>query len=184
MDYDIWGRVLTDTNPGFQPFGFAGGIHDRHTGLVRFGARDYDAQTGRWTAKDPIGFAGGQANLYAYVVNNPINLIDPSGNEAVSFLACQAINASLTLYSVNQTFNQLKESTEFLREQITEINTEISQCPAGDTRRLDGLLKIRADLVGALAEATAQNMPMSMGDLGPGMVGAGVCGLLLLVPAP
>jgi RHS repeat-associated protein len=54
-----------DSNPGFQPFGFAGGLYDRDTGLVRFGARDYDAETGRWTARDPILFAGGQGNLYA-----------------------------------------------------------------------------------------------------------------------
>lgn len=49
------------------------------TGLVRFGARDYDPVTGRWTAKDPIGFGGGDLNLYAYVGYDPINEIDPSG---------------------------------------------------------------------------------------------------------
>jgi RHS repeat-associated protein len=54
MDYDEFGNVLVDTHPGFQPFGFAGGLYDADTGLVRFGARDYDAVTGRWTAKDPI----------------------------------------------------------------------------------------------------------------------------------
>jgi len=79
MDYDVWGRVTQDTNPGFQPFGFAGGIYDQHTGLVRFGARDYDPETGRWTAKDPIRFAGGDTNLYGYVVNDPVNLVDPEG---------------------------------------------------------------------------------------------------------
>jgi len=79
MDYDAFGRVLTDTNPGFQPFGFAGGLYDRDTGLVRFGARDYDPETGRWTAKDPILFAGGDANLYAYAMNDPVNLIDAGG---------------------------------------------------------------------------------------------------------
>ena len=79
MDYDEFGQVITDTNPGFQPFGFAGGLYDRDTKLVRFGARDYDAETGRWTAKDPILFAGGDTNLYGYVVNDPINLRDPEG---------------------------------------------------------------------------------------------------------
>ncbi|MGH8491383.1 MAG: RHS repeat-associated core domain-containing protein [Gammaproteobacteria bacterium] len=79
MDYDEWGRVTLDTNPGFQPFGFAGGLYDRDTRLVRFGARDYDPETGRWTAKDPIRFAGGDTNLYGYVLNDPINLTDPDG---------------------------------------------------------------------------------------------------------
>jgi RHS repeat-associated protein len=79
MDYDEWGRVLLDTNPGFQPFGFAGGLYDRDTGLVRFGARDYDPETGRWTAKDPIGFDGGDSNLFGYVANDPVNWVDPLG---------------------------------------------------------------------------------------------------------
>jgi RHS repeat-associated protein len=79
MDYDEFGRVLTDTNPGMQPFGFAGGLYDADTGLVRFGARDYDAQTGRWTAKDPILFHGGDTNLYVYSGNDPVNWVDPAG---------------------------------------------------------------------------------------------------------
>ena len=79
MDYDVWGRVTNDTNPGFQPFGFAGGLYDPDTGLTRFGARDYDAETARWTAKDPILFDGGDTNLYGYVLNDPVNWIDPEG---------------------------------------------------------------------------------------------------------
>jgi RHS repeat-associated protein len=78
MDYDEYGNVLTDTNPGFQPFGFAGGIYDLDTGLVRFGARDYEAESGRWMAKDPIGLGGG-ANIYVYVRNDPENLNDLTG---------------------------------------------------------------------------------------------------------
>jgi RHS repeat-associated protein len=83
LGYDEMGKVLSDNAPGFQPFGFAGGLYDADTGLVRFGARDYDPHTGRWTAKDPIGFQGGQANLYAYVMNDPINLTDPAGLAAL-----------------------------------------------------------------------------------------------------
>jgi len=79
MGHDEFGRVLVDTNPGSQPFGFAGGLWDPDTGLVRFGARDYDPETGRWTAKDPIDFASRDTNLYAYVGNEPINRIDPTG---------------------------------------------------------------------------------------------------------
>jgi RHS repeat-associated protein len=79
MSFDAFGRVLEDTNPGFQPFGFAGGHYDADTKLVHFGARDYDPQLGRWTAKDPIGFAGGDTNTYVYVGNDPVNYADPSG---------------------------------------------------------------------------------------------------------
>jgi len=80
IDYDTFGNTLGDTNDSLAvPFGFAGGLHDRDTGLVRFGYRDYDPDTGRWTAKDPIGFAGGDTDLYEYVSNDPVNWIDPYG---------------------------------------------------------------------------------------------------------
>ncbi|GAX61499.1 Rhs family protein [Candidatus Scalindua japonica] len=79
IEYNEFGIILSDTNPGFQPFGFAGGIYDQDTELVRFGARDYDPEIGRWTAKDPILFAGGDTNLYGYVQNNPVNFVDPNG---------------------------------------------------------------------------------------------------------
>jgi RHS repeat-associated protein len=80
IDHDSFGNIIADTNEAFKiPFGFAGGLHDRDTGLVRFGLRDYDPDVGRWTAKDPIFFAGGDTDLYGYVLNDPVNLIDPSG---------------------------------------------------------------------------------------------------------
>ena len=71
--------MISDSNPRFQPFGFAGGLYDPLTTLTRFGARDYDAETGRWTAKDPILFAGGDVSLYGYVAGDPVNFVDPSG---------------------------------------------------------------------------------------------------------
>lgn len=79
LDYDEFGRVLLDTNPGFQLFGFAGGIYDQQTGMVRFGARDYWPVAGRWTKKDRAKFEGRELNLYGYVGGDPINLIDVSG---------------------------------------------------------------------------------------------------------
>ncbi len=79
MDYEAFGKVILDTNPGFQPFGFAGGLYDVDTQLVRFGARDYDAEVGRWTSKDPIGFGGGDTNLFGYVLGEPVNFNDGDG---------------------------------------------------------------------------------------------------------
>jgi RHS repeat-associated protein len=78
LDYDSFGNILTDANPGFQPFGFKSGLYDSDTGLVHFGARWYDPATGRWISKDPILFAGG-LNLYAFCGNDPVSGSDPSG---------------------------------------------------------------------------------------------------------
>jgi RHS repeat-associated protein len=79
MSYDVWGNILMDSNPDFQPFGFAGGLYDADTQLTRFGFRDYDAVSGRWTSKDPIKFTGGDTNLFGYVFNDPVNFIDENG---------------------------------------------------------------------------------------------------------
>jgi RHS repeat-associated protein len=77
------------------PFGFAGGLYDADTGLVRFGARDYDARFGRWTHKDPILFDGG-TNVYVYATNDPINFRDPNGKES-----CEVqLSATVTMCEV------------------------------------------------------------------------------------
>jgi RHS repeat-associated protein len=70
--------VLSDSAPGFQPLGFAGGIYDADTGLVRFGTRDYDPIVGRWVSKEPLRFRSG-ANLDVYACDDPVNRIDPNG---------------------------------------------------------------------------------------------------------
>jgi len=104
IEYDEFGNVLFDELPGFQPFGFAGGLYDADTKLVRFGARDYDSQTGYWTTKDPLGFAGKQSNLYAYAYGDPVNYADPTGTLTVPFfgwvdLGENAGTAALTSYA-------------------------------------------------------------------------------------
>lgn len=96
IDYDEFGRVVSDTNPGFQPFAFAGGLYDADTGLVRFGSRDYDAMSGRWTALDPLLFKGGQPNLYVYINQDPINLTDAQGlNPALILLGVFVVGGAI-----------------------------------------------------------------------------------------
>lgn len=82
IEYDENGNFTLNTNPSFQPITFAGGLYDTDTKLIRFGARDYDPSIGRWTTKDPIGFNGGDTNLYAYVNGDPMSFIDPAGTDA------------------------------------------------------------------------------------------------------
>jgi RHS repeat-associated protein len=85
IDYDSFGNVIADSNPAFDiPFGFAGGLFDKDTGLIRFGVRDYDPDVGRWTAKDPILFAGGDTDLYGYCLSDPVNWVDPEGHVGIA----------------------------------------------------------------------------------------------------
>ena len=88
MQHDEWGKVLSGSETlagGFErvPFGFAGGLYDTETGLVRFGARDYDPETGRWLSKDLARFGGGW-NFYEYANSNPVNWVDWSGRRPLS----------------------------------------------------------------------------------------------------
>jgi RHS repeat-associated protein len=61
-------------------YGYAGRQFDSESGTYYYRARQYDPQVGRFLQKDPIGFGGGDVNLYRYVSGNPVRLIDPSGN--------------------------------------------------------------------------------------------------------
>ncbi len=109
IDYDAYGQVTQDTRPGFQPFGFAGGVGDAQAGLVRFGARDYDPRAGRWTSRDPLGFRGGDANLYAYVGGNPVNLVDPAGEIPIIPLIAGAADIGLSVNDIRETRNTLQD---------------------------------------------------------------------------
>ena len=116
IDYDAFGNVISDSNPEFNiPFGFAGGLQDNDTGLIRFGYRDYDPETGRWTARDPIGFAGGDTNLYGYVLGDPINWVDPEGENAVAVIVYTAVVA-LGIAVMGYMAQQGMEGTVALRE--------------------------------------------------------------------
>jgi len=60
-------------------FRFTGREYDDFTGLHYYRARWYDSNLGRFISEDPIGFAGGDVNLYGYVGNGPLDGTDPSG---------------------------------------------------------------------------------------------------------
>jgi RHS repeat-associated protein len=79
--YDPFGTVLNQAETVSQPFKFVGryGVMAEPNGLYYMRARYYDPTVGRFISEDPIGFAGGDVNLYAYVQNDPVNRRDPYG---------------------------------------------------------------------------------------------------------
>jgi RHS repeat-associated protein len=92
IDYDAFGNVTGYTHfdrDGAAPappsdwvdqlFYYTGQQRDEATGLQLHGARWYSPTTGRFLNEDPIGFDGGDPNLYRYVGNSPINGYDPTG---------------------------------------------------------------------------------------------------------
>lgn len=78
--FDAWGNTVASTGT-IPQFGYTGREPDE-TGLVFYRARYYSPGIARFVGRDPIGLAGG-LNRYAYVGNNPVNYVDPTGLYAV-----------------------------------------------------------------------------------------------------
>ncbi len=138
IDYDDFGRVLSDTSPGFQPFYFAGGLYDIDTKLVRFGAREYDAELARWISVDPIRFEGGTTNLYSYAFNDPINYIDVNGESPI--IVGAVIFGSLLLvdayYIYTDPFRRIERMQQF-DEFKDKLFPPKNKCEPGDRNRND-----------------------------------------------
>ncbi|MDD5492793.1 MAG: RHS repeat-associated core domain-containing protein [bacterium] len=80
--YDSFGNIINSSGTISQPYTFTSREYDEETGLYYYRARYYDAKIGRFLQEDP--FSGyiripSTQNHYTYVINNPLNLIDPWG---------------------------------------------------------------------------------------------------------
>jgi len=111
ITYDEFGNVLADSAPGFQPFGFGGGLVDVDTKLVRFGARDYAPPLGRWITRDPIGFHGGDSNLYAYINSDPVNDYDEDGLARTPKTCAEAF--TLARNTLNEIIKTIRDAVRF-----------------------------------------------------------------------
>jgi len=78
--YNAYGILLAETAPAVDHlFGFTGRPSQTDAGLVNCLNRWYDPVIASWITQDPITFQGGDANLYRYCGNDPVNSVDPSG---------------------------------------------------------------------------------------------------------
>jgi RHS repeat-associated protein len=76
--YESFG-MRTSSTAFENAYTYTGREWDKEIGLYYYRARYYDPMEGRFVSRDPIGFAGGDVNLYRYVQNNPVIAIDPFG---------------------------------------------------------------------------------------------------------
>jgi RHS repeat-associated protein len=80
LTFDSYGNILTETNSANgDRFKYTGREWDGEIGLQYNRARYYDPAIGRWLSEDPASFGAGDANLYRYVENSPLDTVDPSG---------------------------------------------------------------------------------------------------------
>jgi RHS repeat-associated protein len=81
--FDSFGNVTSESNPGFDTrFSFTGREFDVETGNYDYRNRQFNPRSGKFIEEDPVGFAAWDSNLYRYVSNSPIDLIDPLGYQA------------------------------------------------------------------------------------------------------
>jgi len=84
-DYSPWGEMESVSGSFDLNFGYTGHFIHQPTGLYLAPFRAYDAELGRWLSRDPIGETGPDGlNVYQYVQNNPVNLVDNIGLSATS----------------------------------------------------------------------------------------------------
>ncbi len=88
--YGPFGELMAKTGSLNQPYMFSTKGYDPEMGLSYYGYRFYNPSTGKWITRDPIGEAGG-INLYGFVKNNPVNLVDPLGLYGIGDLLCDLV---------------------------------------------------------------------------------------------
>ena len=174
---------MNDTNPGFQPLGFAAGLWDADTRLVRFGARDYDPTLNRWMSRDPLGFAAGDSALYAYGFGDPVSFVDPSGEICfipLLFLIIKAADIAMNLWDTYQLIKKLQDPCISDDEKLAELAMLAAQWAGGKVlgklpdaiQQMKWVSKLGCFAAGTLVltatAATAAPIPIPIEEVPPG----------------
>ena len=158
-----FGDNVAVANPLSYNLRFPGQYFDSESGLFQNGYRDYDPVAGQYIESDPIGLGGG-INTYAYALNRPTMLTDPTGLGPVLALACTVANGAYQIHNFNSTASDLSQNTDLLRDQLNRVNDRISECGPNDGEKKANLLQMRADLTREIVSGIGQSV--GAGDSG------------------
>ncbi|MGH7964524.1 MAG: RHS repeat-associated core domain-containing protein [Candidatus Binatia bacterium] len=122
--YAPFGRTTVTGAASTNTFQFTGRENDGLTGLYYYRARYYHPVLQRFISEDPIGFAGGDVNLYGYVGNRPIDLIDPRGTDTIG----AGIQTGVSLLA-----NQIQATTQLVIDDSGNVGFAATLCYGGVT---------------------------------------------------
>ena len=150
--YEAFGKTTIEGTSS-NPFQYTGRENDG-TGLYYYRARYLNPMTGRFIQQDPIGFAGGDLNVYAYVGNNPVLFRDELGLQATCVysqssgrLICTCNgNVIVDLYTysghgscINDPFCAGVKSYGAVPQGVYEIGGQRRFTPEGSQKKIPGL---------------------------------------------
>ncbi len=160
--YDSFGNSTNNLSTRYQ---YTGREFDNFTGLQYSRARWYDAKTGRFISEDPIGFRGGDVNLYGYVWNNAGSLIDPSGLDGCSKGKCGHVP------QIPDSGEPPRRPPPFLTQEPTPHPTPFSTPTPSVTSQN-----------GTSSQCSCTESPYQSSSPGTFQIGVGVSGILGVVP--
>lgn len=127
-----------------NPFRYCGewGILHENSRLYRMGRRHYDVAAGRFLQRDPAGFVDG-SNLYRYAAGNPVDLIDPSGEIAISTVI---VGAAVTIGVGKFLLNKLDDLITHGQELQDKRIKNLKRGAQGDSRAEERARKTKAEI--------------------------------------
>jgi RHS repeat-associated protein len=149
--YEPYGKTTTTGTTNLNPFQYTGRENDG-TGLYYYRARYYLPSTQRFISEDPLNFLGGDTNLYGYVLNDPVNLIDPEGKGPVGLIGMAAClvyagyDAYNTYQSTKQTLNTISAIGN-ANAQLGDIMNSPKSCSADIKEAADSIASNNQQIV-------------------------------------